>query len=177
MKRKINIEEYAALLFKTMEQGILLNTKAEKFNSMVISWGSLGYTWDVPTFTVYVRESRFTKRQLDESGEFTVSFSEDGLDPDVFEICGCRSGKETDKKEEAGLTLVEPMIINTPGIKEYPVTLECKVLYSTQLQLKDIPENIREDVYPQDIDATDPANNRTPHTMYIGQIMSAYIIS
>jgi hypothetical protein len=39
-----------------------------------------------------------------------------------------------------------------------------------------LPENIREEMYPQDIDGSEPMANRDVHTMYIGQIMDAYVI-
>ena len=74
------------------------------------------------------------------------------------------------------MTLEEPEQINTPGIKEYPLTLECKVLYSQEQDLARIPEDIREKMYPQDVDGTYPMANRDAHTAYIGQIVAAYII-
>ena len=64
MKEKINITEYAQRITEALPKGILLNTNGDKFNSMVIGWGTLGTCWSVPTFTVYVREHRYTKAQL-----------------------------------------------------------------------------------------------------------------
>ena len=55
MKEKINVFDYAERITKALPEGILLNTKHEKFNSMVIGWGHLGVIWGLPTFTVYVR--------------------------------------------------------------------------------------------------------------------------
>ena len=66
--------------------------------------------------------------------------------------------------------------INTPGVKQYPITIECKVLYSQDQDLTKIPEDIREKMYPQDVDGTYPMANRDFHTMYVGEIMDAYII-
>ena len=39
-----------------------------------------------------------------------------------------------------------------------------------------IPEDIRDKMYPQDVDGTFPMANRDAHTAYIGQIVAAYII-
>lgn len=36
MKEKINVSDYADQITKAVSKGILLNTKDEKFNSMVI---------------------------------------------------------------------------------------------------------------------------------------------
>lgn len=61
MKEKIEITYYANKITEALPKGILLNSKHEKFNSMVIGWGGLGTIWGKPTFTVYVREHRVYK--------------------------------------------------------------------------------------------------------------------
>ena len=176
MKEKINITEYANLITETLPKGILLNTNNGRFNSMVIGWGHLGTLWGLPTFVVYVRQSRYTKAQLDQSGEFTISVPLEGIIPSINRICGAKSGRDTDKAAEAGLTLVDAETIHTPGIKEYPLTLECRILYAQDQDLMKIPEDIRERMYPQDVPGTHPMANRDFHTMYVGQIVDAYII-
>ena len=176
MKEKINVSEYAALVTAALPKGILLNTNGEKFNSMVIGWGALGTVWGVPAFTVYVRQSRYTKAQLDATGEFTVSVPLEGPLPKITKVCGSLSGNSVDKVAEAGLTLEDAETIRTPGIREYPLTLECKVLYAQKQDLSLLPENIREKMYPQDVDGSYPMANRDAHTAYIGQIVDAYII-
>ena len=176
MKEKINITEYAQKITESLPKGILLNTNGDKFNAMVIGWGGLGTCWGVPTFTVYVREHRYTKAQIDKTGEFTISIPVDRLSPEIFKICGNKSGNNVDKANEEALTLEAPSTNNTPGVKEAPITLECKVLYSQQQDLSRLPEDIRKNMYPQDVDGSNPMANRDAHTAYIGQIVDAYII-
>lgn len=176
MKEKINVTEYAGLITDTLPKGILLNTNGDKFNSMVIGWGALGRVWSLPTYTVYVRENRYTKEQLDKTGEFTISIPLNGPIPEIAKVCGSQSGRDINKVEAAQLTLEEPEVTNTPGIKEYPLTLECKLLYSQEQDLARIPKDIREKMYPQDVDGTFPMANRDAHTAYIGQIVAAYVI-
>ena len=176
MKEKINITDYAQKITESLPKGILLNTNGDKFNSMVIGWGGLGTCWGVPTFTVYVREHRYTKAQLDKTGEFTISIPTDRLSPEIFKICGNQSGNNIDKGSEAHLSLEDPETIKTPGVKEAPITLECKILYSQQQDISRLPENIRKNAYPQDVDGSNPMANRDAHTAYIGQIVDAYII-
>ena len=176
MKEKIDITDYANLITKALPKGILLNTKGEKFNSMVIGWGHIGTLWSRPTFHVYVRKGRFTRSQLDETGEFTVSIPLEKPDPSINKICGWKSGYNIDKVKEAGLELEDPEVINTPGVRQYPLTIECKVLYSQDQDLSRIPEEIREMTYPEDVDGTYPMANRDLHTMYVGEIVDAYII-
>ena len=171
MKEMVNAFDCAERISKMLPQGILLNTSGEKFNSMVIGWGHLGVIWNLPTFTAYVRQSRYTKPQLDKTREFTISVPLEGkLNPDVFQICGVQSGRDVDKEKAAHLTLVDAEKIHTPGILEYPLTLECKVLYQQDQSLEEIPEEIRRRFYANGGDAGDF------HTAYIGEIVSAYII-
>ncbi len=125
----------------------------------------------MPTFVVYVRQSRYTKRQLDMTGEFTISAPLNGrLDPDVFRICGTLSGRDIDKEKEAGLTLVKGEATGAPGIAEYPLTLECRVLYKQDQRLSDMPADIVSRFY------TNGADDGDFHTMYIGRIVDSYII-
>ena len=177
MKERIDITEYAGLITKALPKGILLNTQGEKFNAMVIGWGALGTVWGLPAFTVYVREGRYTREQLDKTGEFTVSIPLEKPDPAIAKVCGWQSGRNVDKAEAAGLTLEPPEVNHTPGIREYPITLECKILYSQKQALARIPEAIRMRMYPQDVDSANPMANRDAHVAYIGQIVSAYIIN
>lgn len=176
MKEKIQLTEYAQKITEALPKGILLNTKDQKFNSMVIGWGALGTVWGRPAFTVYVREHRYTKAQLDASGEFTISIPLDGPIPSIAKVCGSQSGRNIDKETAAPLTLEDPEVINVPGVKEYPLTLECKILYTQKQELENIPADIREKMYPQDVDGTHPMANRDAHTAYIGEIVAAYII-
>ena len=102
MKKQIEVFDYANDILKAVKTGVLLTTKADdKVNTMTISWGTLGIEWGKTIFTVFVRENRFTKSQLDKNPEFTKKvFSLDkGQVSDVFETpYGYEIVKVTDKK-------------------------------------------------------------------------------
>ena len=176
MKEKIKITDYANKITEALPKGILLNSMHTKFNSMIIGWGGLGTVWGKSTFTVYVREHRYTKSQLDATGEFTISIPMDKPIPAIAKVCGTQSGRDVDKETEAHFTLESPEIIHVPGIKEYALTLECKILYSQKQNLDEIPKDIREQMYPQDVPGTYFMANQDAHTAYIGEIVTAYII-
>ncbi len=176
MKEMVNITEYANLITKALPKGILLNTKGDKFNTMVIGWGHLGTLWSLPTFHVYVRKGRYTRSQLDKTTEFTISVPLENADPNINRICGSMSGHNIDKVKEAGLTLVDSEVNHTPGIQEYPLTIECNVLYAQALDLAKIPQDLRDRYYPQDVPSTGTGSNCDTHIMYVGQIVAAYII-
>ena len=161
MKRKIDVLENSGKIMKALSKGILLTVKGdEKVNSMVISWGALAIEWNKSIFVTYVRENRYTKPILDKTMEFTVNIPLEKMDPKIFSVCGMQSGRNIDKVKEAGMTLVEPEAVSVPSIKE----------------LKDLPEEIVNKNYPQDIDGFAVGANRDPHTAYYGEIVAAYII-
>ena len=176
MKEKIDVFEWAGHITQALGRGVLLNTCADKFDSMVIGWGHLGVIWGRPTFAVYVREHRYTKRQLDRAREFTVSIPLRGPDPEINRICGSLSGYDIDKAIQARLTLVPAETIATPAVAEYPLTLECRVLYAQEQDISRLPQEIQDRMYPQDVDGSAPLANRDAHTAYIGEIVDAYII-
>lgn len=156
---------------------MLLNTKANgKVDSMTISWGSLGIEWGKPIFTAYVREGRFTMEQLRANPEFTVSVPLGEFSRRILGFCGTKSGREIDKTSELGLTLEDPSVASVPGIKELPLTLECKVVYSQAQDPSSISPANLEEFYPQDVPGTYHGANRDLHTAFLGEIVSAYII-
>lgn len=177
MKEKIDVFDYAADVMKALKTGVLLTTKtADKVNSMTISWGTLGIEWRKPIFTVFVREHRFTKTMLDESGAFTISVPMGTFDRKILSVCGTQSGRDTDKIAQLGLTLEEPEIISAPGIRELPLTLECKVIYKQPQDPAAITPEDRASCYPQEIPGSFHGANRDYHTAYYGEIVSAYLI-
>ena len=176
-KRTIDLKEYAGHIFNAIPKGVMITVKNEvKVNSMVISWGTIGFEWGTPLFTTFVRTGRFTHDILADTKEFTVNIPLEGTIPaDIFRICGSQSGRDIDKVKEAGLTLVEPEVISVPGIKEVPLTLECRVVYH-QLQDRNAIAEKFMDNYPQDVDSTAPFGNKDFHEAFYGEIVAAYII-
>ncbi len=172
MKRKIDLWEYAPLILAQTEKGVLVTTKSgEEVNTMTIGWGTLGNQWHKPIYTIFVRQSRHTKKLLDENGEFTVNVPLDDSAKKILGVCGSKSGRDMDKIKELGLTLEAPETIRVPGIKELPLTLECKVIYKQDQVLDSINDENRTRYYaPGTLDEADY------HTAYYGQILAAYII-
>ncbi len=167
-KKTIDITEYSDLITKALKRGVYLTTKAgDKVNSMVIGWGHVGRIWELPVFVAYVRDSRFTAEMLDRNPEFTVNVPLNGFDRHAFAISGSKSGRDMDKISEAGLTLVESDVISVPAIKEFPLTLECRVLYRQEQDSSELPESIRKKFYT--VETAD-------HISYFAQIVAAYII-
>lgn len=177
MKREIEVFDYASEIMKGVKAGVLLTTKAEdKVNTMTISWGILGIEWNKPIFTVFVRENRFTKEQLDKNPQFTINIPVGEFDKKILGVCGTKSGRNVDKISELNLTLEESNNITVPGIKELPLTLECRVIYKQEQDKNAITEENKKVCYPQDVDSSYHGANKDFHTAYYGEIVGAYII-
>lgn len=172
MKREIQVWDYAGKILEAVGKGVLLTTKADgKVNTMTIGWGTLGIEWGKPIFTVFVRQSRYTKQLLEKNGEFTINVPYGEFDKNILGVCGTKSGRDMDKIEALGLTLEEPISGSVPAIRQLPLTLECKVIY-------------RQDQDPEAIDPESDAryyakgtpNEGDYHTAYYGLITAAYIV-
>ena len=169
MKKKIDLWEYAGHILSHVGKGILVTAKADgPANPMTIGWGSIGVEWGKPIFTAYVRPSRYTHEMIEATGEFTVNVPMGNV-KSILGFCGTKSGREVDKVAELGLTLEEPMNISVPGIRELPLTLECKVIYKQDQAMS----NLRDDLWAKYYDQTDSGDF---HTAYYAEIVSAYLI-
>ena len=173
MKKEVNVWDYAGHIMRNIQKGCLLTTKAEgQVNTMIIGWGHIGVEWGRPIFVVYVRKSRHTKALLDKNGEFTINVPMKGADVKaILGLCGSKSGRDVNKIQELGLHLEEPDVISVPGIKELPITLECRVVYKQDQDLNALEEDKRLRYYkPGTHDDGDF------HTAYYGEVLAAYII-
>ena len=177
MKREVNAFDYAGEICKAMPKGILMTTRNGDFvNSMVIGWGHIGIEWGRPIFVAYVRESRYTKEMVENNGEFTINVPMGEFDSNIIRICGSKSGRDLDKIRELNLQLVKSDHVDVPGIKEFPLTLECRVIYKQKQDLSAIPEDILERYYPEIPGADFDGQSRDYHYAYYGQIVGAYLI-
>lgn len=100
--------------------------KADDFNTMTASWGSMGVLWGRNILTLYVRGSRYTHQFLDSNEGFTVSF----FPPEMKERllwCGQHSGRDHDKITETGLKI---SCINGPSGSERVTFKQASLVFS-----------------------------------------------
>lgn len=164
--QKIDVLEHSKEILQTLAKGAFLNTAANgKQNTMTIAWGSLGYMWQQPVFTVMVRQTRYTKELLDANPVFTVSLPVQGDFAKALGLCGTKSGRELDKFAAAGLTAAAAQTVDAPIIKGCGLHLECRVV----------------DVQTQSAASLDKAMaakfyaDQNWHTYYTGIITAAYL--
>lgn len=80
-----------------------------------------------PIVSVSLRKQRYSHGLISGSGEFVVNLVDEAL-AKATDFCGVRSGRDLDKAEALGLTLLPAEGLETaPRVDGAPVSLHCKV--------------------------------------------------
>ncbi len=102
------------------------------WNTMTASWGGFGHLWNLDVAFVLVRPSRHTFGFMEREEGFALSF----FGPEgraALNLCGSRSGRDTDKAEAAG---IEPRGFGPKervGFEEARLVLSCRKLFAQDL--------------------------------------------
>lgn len=163
---KVKFNEYSDQVNEVIGKGAFLTVKdGEKLNTMTIGWGSIGFIWGRPMFTVLVRHSRYTHDLIENTDQFTVSVPLKGQLKKETDYCGTYSGRDVNKFEELNLKLIEGKNLSTPFIKGNDVHYECKIVYKQDMNSKLLSDpEIKSQYYP----------DGDYHTIYYGKIIGAY---
>jgi flavin reductase (DIM6/NTAB) family NADH-FMN oxidoreductase RutF len=99
--------------------------KDGKPNIITIAWAGT-INSEPPMVSISVRKERYSYNLIKERGEFAVNLVTEGICRQA-DLCGVKSGKDTDKFALTGLTPEKASVISVPIIKESPVSIECVV--------------------------------------------------
>ena len=144
------------------EQWMLITAgTAEKCNTMTASWGGLGVIWGAPSATCYIRPQRYTKEFVDREDYFTLAFFGEESRR-ALQLCGSKSGRDTDKIKECGLT-VRTADCGAPYFEQAELVLVCRKRFAQPMDPDNIPQEVKDKWYPQ----------KDYHTLYIGEIIEA----
>lgn len=100
--------------------------RAGNSNILTVAWTGTVCT-NPPMVYISVRPERFSYHMIKESGEFVINLTTKAL-VRATDYCGVRSGRDTDKWKECGLTRETSSELRyAPAIKESPVNIECRV--------------------------------------------------
>ena len=141
--------------------GLVTASNKEKFNTMTVSWGALGEIWGKDAVFVFIRPQRYTYGFIEKEEIFTLTFYGEEY-RDALCLCGRKSGRDTDKISECGLTPV--FTDGGVAFEEANYTVVCRKLAAQFLD----PDGF--------IDASVGGNyaNNDYHKMYIGEIIKVY---
>lgn len=94
-------------------------------NALTIGW--TGIICSDPAMTyISVRPERYSHGLIMQAGVFAVNLTTAAMARAV-DLCGVKSGRDTDKLKEAGLHTEPALSIDCPIISESPLALECRV--------------------------------------------------
>lgn len=108
----------------------------EKPNILTIAWTGI-LNSNPPMTYISVRPTRYSHDIIQESGEFVINLTPSRLVRQA-DICGVKSGKDTNKFELTGLTPEKAEKVSVPLIAECPINIECRVKSVTNLGSHDM---------------------------------------
>ena len=134
------------------------------WNTMTAAWGGFGFIWGKPAAFVFVRYVRHTYEYMEKRSHFSLSFFDERWKKALM-VCGTKSGRDTDKAKETGLT---PLDLTGShhisgaalGFEQAKEMFVCRKLYSGELS----PEQFA----VEEIHSHYPAKDY--HRMYVGEI-------
>ncbi len=147
------------------KQGAFLTVKSgDKVNTMTISWGNIGFMWQMPIFTIMVRKSRYTYELIEKGESFTVSIPYGPGMRSALGVCGTKSGRNTDKVKEAGIAFVPSKEVEAPIVDGCSMYYECRIVGKLPMNEKMLDTEMQKKFY----------SDNDYHVFYYGQIVTSY---
>lgn len=98
----------------------------ERANIITIAWCS-AISASPPILGIAVHPKRHSHKIIKKKREFVVNAPTFGLLKETH-YCGSVSGKDVDKIESTGMTMIPSVKVKSPSIKECAVNCECRVI-------------------------------------------------
>lgn len=143
------------LLYPVPAVMVTVADREGKSNIFTVAWTGTVCS-DPPMVSISVRPERYSYRMIRETGEFVINLTTEAL-VHATDYCGVRSGRDTDKWKDTGLTKEEAFAVKAPLIRESPVCLECRVTKVEELGIHHmfLAEIVSVDVDERYIDKND----------------------
>ena len=157
------IIRFAGRAISMIDQGAFLTVAAEdQVNTMTIGWAMVGICWRKPILMVAVRDSRYTFQLMEAAKDFSITAPTTNKRDEIF-YCGTKSGRDVNKLEECGLTIVPGRQSTSPVIDTPGLHMECKIIYKNAID-PDRLDRTYGAIYPE----------KDYHTLYFGEIVACY---
>lgn len=162
---KIKLENLILRPYDLLKNDWMLLTSGDfqknHFNSMTIAWGSIGCMWNKPFIQVVVRPTRYTFEFMEKYDSFTCCVFPEKYKSSLT-LLGTKSGRNSEKIKESGLTIIKSEIVSAPSFKEAELIFECRKIYFDNIK----PTNFIDDAIDQNY------SNKDYHQVYFGQIVN-----
>lgn len=126
-------------------------------NIMTASWGMAGILWNLPVLQIFVRPQRYTHTFLENGDKFAVCVFPEQLKKKIHSVCGSKSGRDTDKIKETGITPIKEN--GYTYFEEAEIVFFCETIYKDNIDPSGIIQSDIHNYYDNDY-----------HTAYIGKI-------
>lgn len=124
---KVEASKVNALAVKP-EIVVTVRDKQGNDNALVVGYcGNCSY--DPPMLMVGIVPSRHSYHMIKENGSF-VAHLLDKSQSDLYECCGKKSGRDSDKLKDYNVKLTDGVKVNASVILDCPVAIECTVVDS-----------------------------------------------
>jgi len=130
------------------------------FNTMTVSWGSLGIMWNKPFAMVVVRPTRYTFGFINRFPDFTLSTFPAEYRKDLS-LLGKKSGRDGDKIAKTRLHPIASQKVKSPAFAEAELILECRKTYWDDMN----PEHFLEPSIRKNYEKHDE------HRIYFGEVL------
>ena len=100
-------------------------------NMMNAAWGGIASS-KPPCISVSIREATLSFHNIQQMEAFTINIPSEKYLKEA-DFVGMVSGRDFDKFKMTGLTPERSKLVNAPVVKEFPYTLECKLVRQVEL--------------------------------------------
>ena len=107
--------------------------QAGKANAMTVAWAGLCCS-EPPAVAISLRKTTYTYQNIIQRQCFTVNVPSEAFIKEI-DFMGMVSGRNIDKFSLTGLTAVKSELVDAPYIKEFPLSLECKLNQTIEIGL------------------------------------------
>ena len=130
--KKIKAEDFSEIFDKIGKQWMLIGAgERGEENAMTASWGCFGVLWNKPVCVCFIRPQRHTHKLAEKCERLSLTFFNEKY-RDVLRYFGTRSGADTDKIADCGLTVLRED--GVPYFAEADTALICKKLYVGKIE-------------------------------------------
>lgn len=163
--KRITPDKIPGNIIKMLTEDWMLITagNSQEFNMMTAGWGGLGCMFGKPVAFCFIAPTRYTYKLMEKNDTYTLTFYTEAY-REALNICGSKSGKDTDKVKATGLTPV-----TTPegsqAFSEAWLIIECRKMVSQSI----IPEAITNQKLKEEWEG------KQLHKMFIGEIINVWI--
>lgn len=121
------------------ELALLTAGTANNFNSLTIMYGAVGMIWSKNVYFAFIKPERYTWEFVKNNDYFTVAYFPKEYNG-IHKIFGYKSGRDTDKVKEAGLT--PEFLEHGISFNEASEIFVCKKIYMKQMDRNEEPADV-----------------------------------